>query len=63
MVGFELYPWHSKAVTRRMQPPAEVVRKYVWEPVAELGAPVFAFGASVDTQNRPLIDTSKPAIK
>lgn len=45
MVTFELYPWHSTAVTARMRPDPAVVDEYVWRPVAELGAPVFAFGA------------------
>ena len=45
MVAFELYPWHSVAVTARMRPDAMVIDRYVWKPVAELGAPVFAFGA------------------
>ncbi|BAN04402.1 anti-phage DNA glycosylase Brig1 [Ilumatobacter coccineus] len=46
MVGFELYPWHSKAVKGAMRPPAAYVREWVWEPIAELDAPVFAFGAA-----------------
>lgn len=45
MVGFELYPWHSKGVTGRMCPDKGIVDEFVWGPVAELGAPVFAFGA------------------
>ena len=45
MVGFELYPWHSTAVTSLMRPDPDVIREFVWQPVAELGAPVFAFGA------------------
>ena len=46
MVGFELYPWHSTRVTAKMKPDPAIVRDYVWEPIAELGAPlVFAFGA------------------
>ena len=45
MVGFEMYPWHSPKITGRMRPPADVIREWVWEPIAELGAPVFAFGA------------------
>ena len=45
MVGFELYPWHSTAITAVMRPDPAILRQWVWEPVAELGAPVFAFGA------------------
>ena len=44
MVTFELYPWHSTAVTARMRPDPGVVREFVWQPVRQLGAPVFAFG-------------------
>ena len=45
MVSFELYPWHSTAVTAPMRPDPGVVREFVWQPIRELGAPVFAFGA------------------
>lgn len=45
MVSFELYPWHSTAVTGAMRPPKAIIDGYVWKPVAELKAPVFAFGA------------------
>jgi hypothetical protein len=44
MVTFELYPWHSTAVTAAMRPDPGVVREFVWQPIRELGAPVFAFG-------------------
>jgi anti-anti-sigma factor len=44
MVTVELYPWHSTAVTAPMRPDPGVVREFVWQPVRELGAPVFAFG-------------------
>jgi hypothetical protein len=44
MVTFELYPWHSTAVTARMRPDPGVVREFVWQPIREFGAPVFAFG-------------------
>ena len=44
MVAFELYPWHSTAVTAPMRPDPGVVREFVWQPIRELGAPVFAFG-------------------
>ena len=45
MVGFELYPWHSTKVTATMRPDPGLIREWVWEPVADLDAPVFAFGA------------------
>jgi hypothetical protein len=44
MVAFELYPWHSTAVTASMQPDPGIIREFVWQPVRQLGAPVFAFG-------------------
>jgi len=45
MVAFELYPWHSTGITATMRPDPLIIQKYVWAPIAELGAPVFAFGA------------------
>lgn len=45
MVGFELYPWHSAGVSALLCPAREFVEEFVWQPVAELGALVFAFGA------------------
>jgi hypothetical protein len=45
MVGFELYPWHSASVTGTIHPDPGIIREYVWQPISELGAPVFAFGA------------------
>jgi hypothetical protein len=44
MVTFELYPWHSTAVTAPMRPDPEIVREFIWHPIRQLGAPVFAFG-------------------
>lgn len=44
-VFFELYPYHSSRVTARMNPPADVLREFVLDPIAELNAEfVFAFG-------------------
>lgn len=44
-VFFELYPWHSSGVTAAMNPPASLVREYLFEPIAGLDAShVFAFG-------------------
>ena len=47
MLAFELYPWHSPRFTGRLSTEAahDFIRKYIWETIAELGAPVFAFGA------------------
>jgi hypothetical protein len=45
MVGFELYPWHSTAVTAPLRPDPGIIREFVWAPIQELAAPVFAFGA------------------
>ena len=47
MTTFELYPWHSTHITGRLGGPEthEIVSENVWKPVAELEAPVFAFGA------------------
>jgi hypothetical protein len=45
MVGFELYPWHSTAVTGAIRPDPRIIHDYVWAPIRELGAIVFAFGA------------------
>lgn len=45
MVMFELFPWHSTAVTAPMRPPWDVIDEFVWQPIAELGVEhVFAFG-------------------
>ena len=47
MVSFELYPWHSPRLTARLhgEDSREFIHEHVWEPVKELRAPVFAFGA------------------
>ena len=47
MVSFELYPWHSPRITARLggKDALEFIHEYVWQPVEELRAPVFAFGA------------------
>jgi hypothetical protein len=45
MSAFELYPWHSTRVTGRIRPDPTLIREFVWDPIAEIGAPVFAFGA------------------
>jgi hypothetical protein len=46
VVMFELYPWHSRGLTKAIRPDVDVVREYVWEPIANTGAPIiFAFGA------------------
>ena len=45
MVAFELYPWHSHAVTSSIRPDPGIIREFIWQPISELGVPVFAFGA------------------
>jgi len=46
MLIFEMYPWHSTGVTGPMDPPTEIIKQFVWKPVAEVStAHVFAFGA------------------
>ncbi len=47
MVSFELYPWHSSrfAGKLRVEDALEAIQEYVLNPVKELRAPVFAFGA------------------
>jgi hypothetical protein len=45
MLIFELYPWHSTAVTAPIRPPGDVIDQFVWLPVSEIDtAYVFAFG-------------------
>lgn len=46
MLNWELYPWHSKKVRGSpIRPPADVVRSFVWDPIAATGARwLFAFG-------------------
>jgi hypothetical protein len=47
MLIFELYPWHSTAVTGPMRPPPDTITDFVWNPIGELPVRhVFAFGAS-----------------
>ncbi len=44
-IDFELFPWHSHAVTGPMVPAPEIIRKFIWEPLAELNVKfIFAFG-------------------
>jgi hypothetical protein len=43
---FEMYPWHSDAVTGTIDPDRQVIDDFVWKPIAELDMEhVFAFGA------------------
>ena len=48
MVSFELYPWHSPRLKGQLRKGGEdvqeLIQEFVWKPVKELGAPVFAFG-------------------
>lgn len=46
ILNFELYPWHSDAVTAPMVPPPQVIDQFIWQPCQEVGTQaVFAFGA------------------
>jgi len=49
ITNFELYPWHSAAVTARIRPDIDLIDRFVWQPVRELQAPVFAFDAAWHT--------------
>jgi hypothetical protein len=45
VLAMELYPWHSTRVTGAMHAPRDVLDRFVWQPLAELGVTeVFAFG-------------------
>jgi hypothetical protein len=46
ILNFELYPWHSDAVTAPIVPPASVIDQFIWQPCQEVEThAVFAFGA------------------
>lgn len=46
ILNFELYPWHSKKLNGKMDPPQDLIHKYVFEPARETRAnEVFAFGS------------------
>jgi len=60
VLGLELFPWHSAAVTAPMQPPPDLIDEYIWAPVSELNVPVvFALGApwfkNVEALGLPLV--------
>jgi hypothetical protein len=45
LLTFELYPWHSARVTAPIRPPAEIVDRFIWQPLADIQVElVFAFG-------------------
>lgn len=45
ILNFELYPWHSRGVNGKMQPPTDLIQKYIWDAVQEMTMKeVFAFG-------------------
>ena len=45
ILNFELYPWHSRGVNGKMQPPSDLIQKYIWNAVREMKmSEVFAFG-------------------
>lgn len=66
VLAFELYPWHTTRIRRRLRPPVGVVRELVWEPIAELGRPpVFAFGSpwfhlAADLELSPMTEVLAP---
>jgi hypothetical protein len=58
---FELYPWHSNAVTATMHPDPALIDRYVWQPLAEVDLPVvFAFGRDWTATARGLGLTEQP---
>lgn len=61
VVGFELFPWHSTAVTARMRPDPSIIEEFVFEPARAAGADwAFAFGAPwwdvLDALRLPVIE-------
>ncbi|GAA3873392.1 anti-phage DNA glycosylase Brig1 [Tessaracoccus defluvii] len=45
LLYIELYPFHSKAVTAAITPPADLLTRFILDPISELETPfVFAFG-------------------
>jgi hypothetical protein len=43
----ELYPWHSIDAPQPFRPDPDAIRRFVWEPLTELGPiPIFAFGSA-----------------
>jgi hypothetical protein len=45
LLTLELYPWHSKRVTAPIEPPADIIEEFIWQPLAEIPVDfVFAFG-------------------
>jgi hypothetical protein len=58
---FEAYPWHSRRLTAPIRPPADVMDRFVWQPIAELAVcNIFAFGGPwadfVQSIRLPLVD-------
>jgi len=45
MLTLDLYPWHSTKVTAPIRVEPSIVKEFIWDPIADLNAPVFAFGA------------------
>lgn len=45
LLVFEMYPWHSTTLTAGLRAPADIIDRFVWQPIAELPTThVFAFG-------------------
>jgi hypothetical protein len=50
MLIFELFPWHSMAVTAPMRSPGDIIDRFAWRPVAEIDTRyVLAFGKHWDS--------------
>jgi len=46
VLNFELYPWHSEKLSAAIDPPHDLIKKYVFNPISEINvADVLAFGA------------------
>jgi hypothetical protein len=46
VLNLELYPWHSDRVEGNLRPPADLLDRYVWQPLSEVDVPhIFAFGS------------------
>lgn len=46
ILNMELYPWHSNSLTAGINAPADIVRRYVFDPLSQVDvSDLFAFGA------------------
>lgn len=45
ILNFEMFPFHSKLLTHRIEPPGDIIESFVWKPLLEMETSVvFAFG-------------------